>query len=81
MSGWLRSWHAPLPPVQAATSGPEPPGFDRRWLAVLSAHLEHGIQMAQVVKVAGEHAPTRELADRIITEHHATLADIAKRLS
>ncbi|WP_214322761.1 DUF305 domain-containing protein [Nonomuraea sediminis] len=82
MSAWLRSWQAPPPPVPVAQVGAElraGPGFDRRWMAALSTQLEHGIQMAEAVKAAGRHGPTRELADRIITEHRATLADLAKR--
>ncbi|MER6943049.1 DUF305 domain-containing protein [Nonomuraea sp. NPDC000554] len=84
MSTWLRSWQAPVPSEQDAKTGSElraGPGFDRRWLTVLSKQFDHGIQMAEVVRAAGRHGPTLQLADRLITEQRAQLADITKQLA
>lgn len=84
MSAWLRSWQVPLPSEPVAKTDAELPagaGFDRRWLAALSKHLEHGVQMAELVRSAGRHGPTLELAGRIITEQRAELADIAEHVA
>lgn len=82
MSSWLRSWREPVPPEPATQPGadlPAGPGFDRKWLATLSGHLEHGVHMAETVKKAGRHGPTLELADAIIKAQRAELADVAGR--
>ncbi|MEU4833651.1 DUF305 domain-containing protein [Streptosporangium sp. NPDC023615] len=55
--------------------------FDRLWLTVLGRHLGGGVQMSQVVIALGTHRPTARLADRLVTEQRARIAEITEKLA
>ncbi|GAA0394876.1 hypothetical protein Acor_64510 [Acrocarpospora corrugata] len=94
MSNWLTMWNMPLPKgatyqmtgsattadftaLQSRT-GPE---FDQMWLTTLSKHLTTGVMMAQIVVATGDHAPTGDLARRIVREQRQEIADIGQHLT
>ncbi|MCK2216100.1 DUF305 domain-containing protein [Actinomadura sp. ATCC 31491] len=84
MSGWLKSWDQAVPPEEASTAATglkAGPGFDQGWLTMVSEHLQHGIHMAEELRAGGKHAPTRELAERIVKAQTAEIAEIAGHLS
>uniref|UniRef100_UPI000DE47F48 DUF305 domain-containing protein n=1 Tax=Nonomuraea lactucae TaxID=2249762 RepID=UPI000DE47F48 len=96
MSGWLRSWNVSLPPEDGAVHdmpgmlGPAQfaelkrrsgAAFDRLWLTVLAKHLDSGVQMAETVREKGIHAPTAELAKKMITNQRALIGEIVKQVA
>ncbi|SEG99920.1 Uncharacterized conserved protein, DUF305 family [Nonomuraea solani] len=84
MASWLQSWQVAVPVAGARAAGADIPagdGFDEQWLKALSEHLKHGVHMSEQVKTEGEHGPTKEMAERLIKEQSAELAEIDKRLS
>ncbi|MEU8397568.1 DUF305 domain-containing protein [Nonomuraea sp. NPDC048892] len=84
MSGWLTSWSESVPADEKTDEGAElkaGDGFDRGWLTLLKGHLEHGVHMAKEIQSTGEHAATRELADRIVTVQTEELSAIGKQLA
>ncbi|WP_336208561.1 DUF305 domain-containing protein [Nonomuraea sp. LPB2021202275-12-8] len=97
MTTWLRSWKKQVPAENAASTHSMPgmlsaqqistlgrqsgAEFDRSWLTTLSRHLGHGVEMAQTVQSRGKHAPTADLAGRLITEQRAKIAEIAAHLT
>jgi uncharacterized protein (DUF305 family) len=89
MSGWLRTWQINVPAEDkegvakqvAQLNAKSGEAFDKLWLAAISDHLDHGIMMATSAQSGGKHLPTIELAQRLVTEQTAQVAEIKEKLA
>ncbi|MFD1547601.1 DUF305 domain-containing protein [Nonomuraea guangzhouensis] len=89
MSSWLKSWQVAVPvedakgvAKQVAQLTPKSgKAFDKLWLALISAHLDHGVMMASAAQTGGKHGPTIEMATRLVTEQTAEIAEIKEQLA
>ncbi|MFF5114544.1 DUF305 domain-containing protein [Streptosporangium sp. NPDC000509] len=97
MSGWLRSWEVEVPAEGDHSAHDMPgmlsatqiaslrkrsgAAFDKLWLSVLGKHLNSGVQMAQVAIALGRHRPTTLLAEKMVTEQRAQIAEIGEKLA
>ncbi len=55
--------------------------FDRRWLTLMVEHHEGAVTMAQTVLRDGEHAGTRALAQAVVREQTAEIAEMSALLA
>ncbi|ONI80069.1 DUF305 domain-containing protein [Saccharothrix sp. ALI-22-I] len=96
MSGWLQSWNVDVPAAGTAghsmhgmlsaaeisllenASGAD---FDRQWLVTMAKHLRSGVEMAKTALATGQHAPTKTLAQEIVTGQGARIAAIDGRIA
>ncbi|MGI5268798.1 DUF305 domain-containing protein [Nonomuraea sp. CA-218870] len=97
LASWLRGWRRQVPPNDAKAAHAMPgmvsaeqlgvleglsgAAFDESWLPVLSRHLASGVEMAERVLAQGTHRPTLRLADEMIVNQRATIAEIAELLA
>jgi uncharacterized protein (DUF305 family) len=89
MSSWLKSWQVAVPAEddkgvakQVAQLSPKSgKEFDKLWLSLISQHLDHGVMMASAAQSGGKHAPTIEMAARLVTEQTAEIAEIKEQLA
>lgn len=91
MSGWLKSWNVDVPAdSQAVHSMPgmlsaaeisvlqksSGKAFDQQWLVTMAKHLRSGVQMATTALATGQHAPSKTLAQGIVTGQTARITAI-----
>ncbi|MBE1593515.1 DUF305 domain-containing protein [Nonomuraea angiospora] len=95
LQGWLKEWGRTTPISEAGNDRPtgiadanvktlldsRGPAFDKGFLTMMIDHHEEAIAMARVERKQGQNSKAKKLADRIMKEQQAQVAQMKKLLA
>ncbi|MDX3101962.1 DUF305 domain-containing protein [Nonomuraea angiospora] len=95
LQGWLKEWGRTTPVSEAGHNAPagipdanvktlldsRGPAFDKEFLTMMIDHHEEAIAMARVERKQGQNSKAKKLADRIMKEQQAQVAQMKKLLA
>ncbi|GAA2790819.1 DUF305 domain-containing protein [Crossiella cryophila] len=91
MTGWLKSWNAPLQPEHGADHGAHgmmsaeqmtqlqaasKADFDKRWLTMMVEHHRGAVVMAKAELAQGQSAEAKHLAEEVISAQEKEIAEM-----
>ncbi|MCK2245336.1 MULTISPECIES: DUF305 domain-containing protein [unclassified Crossiella] len=91
MTGWLKSWNAPVQPEHGGGHGAHgmmsaeamkeltaasKADFDKRWLTMMVEHHRGAVEMAKTELAQGQSAAAKHLAEEVISAQEKEIAEM-----